>query len=404
MKDFEILFVDDDRDILFIVEKYLSRQGYQVSVIDNGIDALGLVKQRDFDLVFTDFKMPEFDGLELLAAIKEYRPETEVVIVTGYGTMESAVKAMKFGSYDYIQKPFKLDVLKALIERVREEKNLRDENVVLKRRIKDGQRHRYDGIIGISLKMQGVYEIIDRISSSNVFLIIQGESGTGKELVARMIHKKSGRRDRPFIPVNCGSFDASIPESQLFNHIVGLFEAAKGGTIYLDEITEITPAFQSRLQDVLMENKLTAKDGTQKAEFDVRVIAASKMDLEEALENGTLKRALFDFLNDVPIKMPPLRERKEDICLLLNHFMYKHNAENPKRIACLSPEAMDILLDYHWPGNVIQLGNVIERAFAMGVDGIITPVDLPPEIKTFGSTARVPGYGVAKNKNKNSEN
>jgi len=390
MNSFEILFVDDDKDILFIVERYLSRQGYNISVVDNGIDALGLVKKKNFDIVFTDFKMPDFDGLELLAAIKEYRPQTEVVIVTGYGTMESAVKAMKFGSYDYIQKPFKLEVLKTLIDRIREEKNLKDENVFLKRRFKDGQRHRYDGIVGMSLKMQAVYEAIDRVSLSpgNLFVMIRGESGTGKELVARVIHDKSDRRGRPFIPVNCGSVDDGIPDAKLFDHVVGLFEASEGGTIYLDEVAEITPTLQAKLLEVIKGKKIVSAGSTIKTEIDPRIIAASKMDLEEALENGGLQKDLFDLLNGVSINIPPLRERKEDISLLLNHFLYQFNSENPKKIACMSPETMDLLLDYHWPGNVIQLGNVIERAFATGVGGIIEVSDLPPEIRTFGEAAK----------------
>ena len=391
MKNFEILFVDDDRDILFIVDKYLSRQGYRVTVVDNGIEALGLVKQRDFDIVFTDFKMPEFDGLELLAAIKEYRPETEVVIVTGYGTMESAVKAMKFGSYDYIQKPFKLDALKTLIDRVIEEKKLQGENIILKRRIKDGQRHRSGDLIGMSLKMQNVYETIDRISPSSLFVLIQGESGTGKELVARVIHKKSFRKDGPFIPVNCGSVDDGITEAKLFDHVVGLIEASEGGTIYLDEITELAPSLQAKFLQVFKEKKKGSESDTGKPDIDAGVIAASKMELEEALKNGGLREDLFRLISAVSIQMPPLRERKEDICLLLNHFLYEFNSRNPKKIACISPEAMDVLLDYHWPGNVIQLENVIERAFAMGVGGIIKVHDLPPEIKTFGETSKKNG-------------
>jgi DNA-binding NtrC family response regulator len=388
MKAFKVLFVDDDKDILFIVEKYLSRQGYNVTVADNGIEALGLVKQREFDIVFTDFKMPEFDGLELLTAIKEYRPETEVVIVTGYGTMESAVKAMKFGSYDYIQKPSKLDALKALIDRVIEEKKFRDQNIILKRRIKDGQRHRYDDLIGMSLKMQEVYETIDRIISSNLFVLIRGESGTGKELVARIIHNRSNRKDKPFVPVNCGSVDEGIPESRLFDHVVGLFEASRGGTIYLDEVSDITPTLQVKLIQVFKEKKLGLDENLREAEIDARVIAASKMDLEEAIKDGDLRKDLFDLLNGANIKMPPLRERKEDICLLLNHFLYKFNKKNPKKIGSVSPEAMDILLDYHWPGNIIQFCSVIERAFATGVEGAIEPGDLPKEIRTFGEASK----------------
>lgn len=388
MKSFEILFVDDDRDILFIVEKFLSRHGYNVTVVDNGIKALGLVKQRDFDIVFTDFKMPEFDGLELLAAIKEYRPETEVVIVTGFGTMESAVKAMKFGSYDYLQKPFKLDSMKTLIDRVIEEKRFLEENIILKRRIKDRQRHRYDDLIGVSLKMQEIYETIDRISSSKLFVLIQGESGTGKELVARVIHRRSNRSDQPFVPVNCGSVHEGVPEARLFNHVVGLFEASKGGTIYLDEITEIAPSLQTIFLQVFKDKRIGAESNKKKSEIDARVIAASKMDMQEAVENGRLREDFFHLLSAVSILIPPLRERKEDLCLLLNHFLYGFNSRNQKKIRGVAPEAMDILLDYHWPGNVIQLGNVIERAFAMGVDGIINLQDLPPEIKMFAEASK----------------
>ncbi len=388
MNNFEILFVDDDRDILFIVENYLSRQGYKISVVDNGIDALGLVKQRKFDLVFTDYRMPEFDGLELLAAIKEYRPETEVVIVTGYGTVESAMKAVRYGSYDFIQKPFKLEALKALIDRVVEEKRLCNETTILKQRLKDGQRHRYDEIIGMSLKMQEVYEIIERISPSNLFLLIQGESGTGKELVARVIHKKSNRKNRPFIPVNCGGIDEGIQEEKLFDYVIGLFEVSRGGTIYLDEVTEIPPNLQTKLLQIFIEKKIGSEAATENLEIDARVISASKRDLEEAIDNKVLQKDLFNLLSAVTVKMPPLRERKEDICLLINHFLYRFNTRSAKKIGCMSPETMDALLDYHWPGNVIQLSNVIERAFATGVEGIIRVSDLPPEIRIFGETLK----------------
>ncbi len=387
--DFEILFVDDDKDILFIVQKYLSRQGYGITVVDNGIRALELVKERNFDLVFTDFRMPDFDGLELLMGIKEYRPETEVVIVTGYGTMESAIKAMKYGSYDYIQKPFKLDSLKLLIDRVIEEKRLRDENIVLKRRIKDGQRHRCGDMLGMSLKMQVVYETIDRVGGDSSFVLVKGESGTGKHLIARTIHQKSPRKDGPFVPVNCGSIREGVPEGQVFNHVVELWETTKGGTIYLDEITEIAPSLQSKFLGLFDEKKIGGEDHAEnKRDMGARVIAASRMDLEEAIENGGLREDFFKLFSDITIQLPPLRERKEDICLLMNQFLYQHNMKHSKKIGCVSPEALDVLLDYHWPGNVIQLGNVIERAFAMGVEGIINLSDLPPEVKTFGETAK----------------
>ncbi len=387
MIDFEILYVDDDRDILFLVQKYLTSQGYSVTVIDNGIKALSLIKQKNFDLVFTDFRMPEFDGLELLMAIKEYRPETEVVIVTGYGTMESAIKAIKFGSYDYIQKPFKLDSLKVLVDRVIEEKKLRDENIILKRRLKDRQRYRFGDLIGMSLKMQGVYDTIEKISPSNIFALIKGESGTGKELVARTIHEESSRKDRPFIPVNCGSVHEGVSESRLFDHVVGLLEASEGGTIYLDEVTEISSSLQSKLLEVFKDKKIGGYGNGKTPETHARVLSGSKMDLEEAQESGIIKKELYLLLGPVSIQLPPLRERKEDIFLLLNHFLYKFNARDPQRlICCVSPETMDVLLDYHWPGNIIQLGNVIERAFSMGIRGTIHVKDLPPEIKTFEKT------------------
>nr|MBC8458602.1 sigma-54-dependent Fis family transcriptional regulator [Deltaproteobacteria bacterium] len=234
MEDFEILFVDDEVEILDTVGEYLSQEGYKATLSDDGLKALGLVKERRFDVVFTDLKMPEFDGLELLAAIKEHRPETEVIIVTGYGTIESAIMAMKFGSYDYIQKPIKLDQLKMLCDKIMAEKKLKDENIFLKKSLK--QRNRYEGLIGISPKMQETYEIIERIGQSSPSVLIQGEKGTGKELVARAIHKRSDRADKPFVPVNCSAIVEGSPESELFDHVTDLFDAAKGGTIFLDEV------------------------------------------------------------------------------------------------------------------------------------------------------------------------
>jgi DNA-binding NtrC family response regulator len=385
--DFEILFVDDDSDILSIVQKYLSRQGYNITVLDNGIDALSLVKQKNFDIVFTDFKMPEFDGLELLVAIKEYRPETEVVIVTGYGTMESAIKAMKFGSYDYIQKPFKLETLKILIDKVMEEKKFLAVNAHLKRKIKDKQRHRYGDLIGMSLKMQAVYEILDSIGPDDPFVLITGESGTGKELVGRMIHQRGARKDGPFIPVNCGSVEDGIPDEKLADYMMGLIEASRGGTLYFDELTELAPSLQGLFFQVLSHKQMVVGGNQKTLEVDARIIAASKMDLDDAMENGRLRKDLYQLFSAVLIQMPPLRERKEDICLLLNHFLYTFNSAKPQKIGGVSPEALDILLDYHWPGNVIQLGNVIERAFAIGVDGMIKVSDLPPEVRTFAETS-----------------
>ena len=243
MEDFEILFVDDDTTILSLVEEYLNAFNYRVSVVDNGLKALELIEEKNFDVVFTDFKMPDINGLELLAMIKEYRPLTEVIIVTGHGTMESAIQAMKYGSYDYIQKPFKLEVLKILIEKIYEEKKLKQGNIILKSRLKE--RHKYDQLIGISLKMQEIYEQIDRMSDNSPNVLIQGESGTGKELTAHVIYKNSDRKQKAFVPVNCKSFGKGVAENQIYEHALSLLKSSAGGTIFFDEITEIAPDMQA---------------------------------------------------------------------------------------------------------------------------------------------------------------
>jgi len=386
VEDFEILFVDDEREILSVVENFLSPQGYRLTVVDNGLKALELIKERDFDIVFTDLKMPEFSGLELLTAIKEYRPETEVIIVTGFGTIESAIKAMKFGSYDYLQKPIKLDHLKILIDKVIEEKKLQKENIFLKRRLKE--RYKYDELIGISPKMQEIYGIVDRISLSSPTVLIQGESGTGKELVARVIHKNSDRKDKPFIPVNCGAIVEGIPEAELFSHVIGLFKSAQGGTIFLDEIAEITPSLQVKLLQAFQEKEISPEDYTRESDIDVRVIAATNRDVEEAVKSGDLRKDLFYRLDVFSIKLPPLRDRKEDICLLMNHFLNKFSTRAKRKVVGVSPEAMDFLLNYHWPGNVRQLEEVIESVFALGMDETIKATDLPSEIIKFGETSK----------------
>lgn len=386
MENFEILFVDDEREILSIVEDFLSTQGYSITVVDSGIKAIELIKKRVFDIVFTDLKMPEFGGLELLTAIKEYRPETEVIIVTGYGTIESAIKAMKFGSYDYIQKPIKLDHLKILVDKVIEEIKLQRQNKFLKKRIRE--RHKYDGLVGISTKMQEIYEIIERISLSSPTVLIQGERGTGKELVARVIHKKSDRKDKPFVPVNCKGIAEGVEEIELSSHVTSLFETAQGGTIFLDEITEMTPALQVKFLQAFQEKEISSEGGKTVSDIDVRIMAATNRDVEEAVKTGDLREDLFYRLDVFSIQVPPLRERKEDICLLVNHFLNIFSARAKRKTLGVSPEAMDLLLDYHWPGNVRQLEDVLERVFATGVEEIIEATHLPSEIIIFGETSK----------------
>ena len=409
MENFEILFVDDQKEILSLADEYLSHYGYRVTVVDSGLNAFELVKERDFDIVITDLRMPGFSGIELVKAIKKYRSEIEIIIITGYGTIESAVEALKLGCYDYIQKPIQFERLKILIDRIIKKKQLQKKNILPKRRLKE--RTQYDELIGASPKMQELYDLIDKVSSnSSATVVIQGESGTGKELVARIIHKKSDRADKPFISVNCGAIVEGLLESELFGHVNGaftgairdrrgLFKAAEGGTIFLDEITETIPSLQVKLLRVLQERKVRHVGDTRELDIDVRVIAASNRELNEAMKSGAFRKDLFYRLNVVSIEISPLRERKEDILLLVNHFIDKFNNISKKRIVGISPEAMDIMLNYHWPGNVRQLENIVERAFALGADEVIEAGDLPSEIKRFGETLKTekPDYALRKN-------
>jgi DNA-binding NtrC family response regulator len=388
MKDCQILFVDDDKDILAMVSQYLLMHGYQIDTVDNGIDALGLVKESPIDIVFTDYKMPEFSGLELLAAIKKYKPKTEVIIVTGYGTMESAIKAMKYGSYDYLQKPFKLDHLKLIIDRIIEEKKIKDKTQLIRKRSKE--RHKFEELIGINPKMQEIYEIIETFSIDNPMVLLQGETGTGKELMARIIHKRSNRSKRPFVLLNCGGIGTGFPENQLDDHVKSLIKSADGGTLYLDELSEMTPKLRSKLFKSIKKTKKREGPASKEATKTAQIIAATNKELEDVIESGALKgQEMIDLFNAVLIKIPPLRERKEDICLLINHFLHRIYAKYKKKVVAISPETIDILLDYHWPGNLIQLQNVIERAIALEITDMIRPEDLPSEIRTFNEVSKL---------------
>ena len=386
MKEFEILFVDDDRTILSLVEEYLTAFDYRIHVVDNGLKALELIKEKEFDVVFTDFKMPDIDGLELLTVIKEYRPATEVIMVTGHGTMESAIQAMKFGSYDYIQKPFKLDVLRIIIDKIIEARKFKQENIVLKTRLKE--RHRFDNLVGISLKMREIYEQIDRMSKSSPNVLIQGESGTGKALTASVIHRSSNRSDKAFKPVNCKSFGKGVADDQIHDYAIDLFESADGGAVFFDEIAEISPQLQAGISRAFKEYSVNQAETDGNPGTGTRILAATNRDLAEAARKDIFDKEFFNCINDVKIEIPPLKDRKEDICLLINHFLNKFSQKNDTKVLNVSPDALDVLLRYDWPGNVIQLENVIERAFALRVDLMIELNDLPTEIKTFGEITK----------------
>ncbi|MBR9982002.1 MAG: sigma-54-dependent Fis family transcriptional regulator [Desulfatitalea sp.] len=380
MKPCRILFVDDDKDILMMVEQYLQMQQYDITTVDSGLKALDIVKDRDIDIIFTDYKMPEFNGLELLAAVKQYKPDIEVIMVTGYGSMESAIQAMKFGSYDYLQKPFKLDHLKLIIDRISEEKKVKDKADLIRKRGR--VRHKFHGLVGISPPMQRVYELIETACRSHPMVLLQGESGTGKELVARTIHEQSERRDNAFVPVNCGSVTEGVPEDEVLTHVTALMGKVHGGTIYLDEIAELAPSLRLSILQALEADMHQKQSAT-------RVIAATSKELGEVIASGALKKDSFDLLNAVVIRMPPLRERIEDLCLLIHHFVHQACAKHQRRVIGVAPDALDILMRYHWPGNLIQLQNVIDRALALGVEEAIQPDDLPAEIQTFSTISKM---------------
>jgi DNA-binding NtrC family response regulator len=380
----DILFVDDDRAILELVREYLAEVGYRVDVVDNGLEALERVKTHFYSIVFTDIKMPDIDGLELLSAIKQHRPETEVIIVTGHGSMESAIKAMKYGSYDYLQKPFKLHVLKILIDRILEAKKLKQEKIVLRTRVRD--RHRYEGLVGISLRMQEIYDTIDRLRGSGSNVLIEGESGTGKELTAHVIHDTSDRREEPFVAAAGKGLFKGVAADGVAGRLRAMLHGAGAGTLFLDDICDLPGSVQSALAALCRETRTAAEHGGHSMP---RIIAVTNRGVQEALAKGALDKDLHACLAEVFIQMPPLKDRKEDICLLINHFLAQFNTKSAKKVLAVAPDAMDYLLSYHWPGNVIQLENVIERAFALGVELVIHINDLPVEIKTAGEISRM---------------
>ncbi|MBI4590813.1 MAG: sigma-54-dependent Fis family transcriptional regulator [Candidatus Rokubacteria bacterium] len=387
MADARILVVDDEasmREVLFIM---LKNEGYDVTVAEGGEAAIEAVRRETFDAIITDLRMPKVDGLQVLKTAKDLSPNTVVIMITAFASSETAVEAMKLGAYDYITKPFKYDEVTLNIKRALERKRLRDENLNLKRRLET--QYRFENIIGKSARIVEVFDTIRKIADGHSTVMITGESGTGKELVAQAIHFNSQRRDKPFISVNCGAIPDGLMESELFGHVkgaftgavankVGLFSAADGGTLFLDEITEIPALLQVKLLRAIQEREIRRVGDTKDMKVDVRLIAATNKDLEAAVGDGTLREDLFYRLNVIPIHLPALHERREDIPLLVAHFLQKYGKELGKEVRGLSPEALALLEQYHWPGNIRELENVVERAVVLGT-GEILGVDALPE-------------------------
>ncbi len=384
--DFQILIVDDEKVQREMLEGFLIKQGYKTASAGDGESAVKLFSQGSFDLVLTDFKMPGMDGLQLLHELKRRNPETVVLILTAYGTVGTAVAAMKEGAYDYLTKPIDLDEMLLLIQRVQREMSLDRENRRLKEQLRE--KFKVDFIITASRQMEEALNLVGRVAPSQATVLILGESGTGKELFARAIHYSSSRADRPFIKVNCAALPENLLESELFGHEkgaftgavarrIGRFEQADQGSIFLDEIGDLSPALQAKLLRVLQEKEIERVGSNQTIKIDVRMIAATNRNLEEAIKKGTFREDLYYRLNVVTISLSPLRERKEDIPLLIDYFLKKYSAENKKEIRPLSRESKDLLLKYDYPGNVRELENIIERAVVLCRGEMITSQDLP---------------------------
>lgn len=381
MVEDKILVADDEQSMREFLDIMLKKEGYKVSLACNGEEVLRLIERDIFDLALVDIRMPKMDGIAVLRKIKAVSPETVVIMITAYASADTAIKAMKEGAYDYITKPFKVEEIKLIIKNALEKKNLQKENLLLRQIVKD--RYHFENIIGQSPKMMALYELMEKVAPTKTNILITGESGTGKELAAKAIHYNSPRKDKPFVTLNCGAIPESLIESELFGHMKGaftdaiatkkgLFEIADEGTLFLDEISELPLLMQVKLLRVLQDREFKRVGGTEDIRVDVRIIAATNKDLEEAVREKRFREDLYYRLNVIQIKLPPLRERKEDIPLLANHFLKRYATELNKNISRISPDALELLLDYHYPGNVRELQNIIERAVALGNDTELT--------------------------------
>jgi DNA-binding NtrC family response regulator len=385
-----VLVVDDDEVTCNLLEEVLSREGYVVDRALNGRQAIDRGEHCPYDVVLTDIKMVGLDGMEVLRAYRQKSPQTIIIMMTAFGSIETAIQAIKEGAYDYVSKPFKLEEIKLTIYRALEQNRLLQENLLYRQELIT--KYKLENIVGRSPQMLQVYKTIARVAESRSTVLLVGESGTGKELVARAIHFNSLRAAKPFVAVDCGSLAETLLESELFGHVrgaftgaitskKGLFEEADGGTCFLDEVGDIGLAMQAKLLRVLQEHEIKRVGSTETIKIDVRTVAAANRNLEEMVAEKKFREDLFYRLNVVSIHLPPLRDRAEDIPLLAGHFLRKHATENKKPVSQISQEALDHLLLYRWPGNVRELENVIERAVTLSHHSIILPEDLPRRLR-----------------------
>ncbi len=385
----KILIVDDDPEILEIIAEVLKEEGYAVDTASSGTGAIKHIDDEFYDLVVTDLKMPEVDGMMVLRHVVDRSPDTICIILTGYGTIDGAVEAIKTGAFDYISKPVKPGEILIVVEKALRYKHLERENILLRRQLR--KKYRFENFVGDSEPIQKVFELIEKVSDTDSTVLITGESGTGKELIAKAIHYNSDRRDNPMVVINCGAIPEELLESELFGHEkgaftgahksrIGRFELADGGTIFLDEIGDMSPNLQIKLLRVLQEQKFERVGSTRTIQTDIRIIAATNQDLISAANNGTFREDLYYRLNVIPIEVPPLRERRSDIPLLVDFFLKKFNEEKQKQKG-FAPETMDVLIQYDWPGNVRELENLVERVVILTNSDEIGLDDLPESVR-----------------------
>jgi len=382
--------VDDEESIRSSLCDLLRSFGYDVAAVEDGFKAIERIKGEEWDLALVDLKMPGMDGMEVLEKIRGINSITSVIIITGYATVDNAVTAMKKGAVDYLMKPFTADEIRIRIEKALEKKRLVSENIYLRQELTE--KYKFDKIIGKSKVLQEIFRLIEKVAPTDSTILIRGESGTGKELIARAIHHSSLRKDRKFIAVDCGALPETLLESELFGHVKGSFtgaivtkrgllEVANGGTFFMDEVGDLSLGIQSKLLRVLQEKEFRPIGGVKSIKVDVRLIAATNKDLESMIDEKTFREDLFYRLNIVPIYLPSLKERREDVPLLVHHFLEIYNRKRNKNVKGISPETMNLLVEYDWPGNVRELENIVERLVIMNDSGIIEPEHLPTHIQ-----------------------
>lgn len=387
MRRKKILFVDDDPEMRSLVSEFFQSEGYTTAVAENGKDALDQISSFDFDAVITDLRMQEMDGLTLLHEIRAHNPLLPVILITAFGSIETAVEAIKEGATNFVPKPFKMQTLKAIVDKGIEQKWVLEENRFLKEELEE--KYSFHNIIGKSKEMQQIYQLIRQVAGSQSNVLIEGESGTGKELVARALHYNSTRSQRAFVAINCSALPETLLESELFGYAKGaftdakatkqgLFEAADGGTLFLDEISSMPLSLQAKILRVLQDGEIRALGQTSTRKVDVRIICATNKDLEEAIEENTFREDLFYRLNVISIVLPPLRKRREDIPLLAQQFLKRFAEVNGKKITGFDPTAMSYLMNASWKGNVRELENTIERAVVLSNSESITAQELIP--------------------------